>query len=145
MSRAFLPITRFMNGVPKTGVLRVQTDGSYKNSVARTAILFYRSPWIYGQVGTYDDLLDSTEAEWQSVCNGIRDAAFQGERTLQLENDNQGVIQSLQTRVRPKKDRHAWQFDEAMDLAKGFEHLSVRWIPREENMADMLFRTSAAK
>ena len=143
MSRAFLPITRFLGTVgPKATPLRVQTDGSYTIAKARTAVLFYKGPWIYGYVGTYEDLLDSTEAEWQSVCNGIRDA---GERTLQVENDNQDVIRSLQTRTRPKKDRHAWQFDEIMDLAKEFESLSVRWIPREQNMADHLFRTSESK
>ena len=141
MSRSFVPIRQVYSAIAPT-LLRVQTDGSFTPALSRTAVLFYREPKPVGYLGVYDDgqHCDSTEAEWESVCCGLRYAVRFGDLALHLENDNQGVIRTLQMGARPKKQRYAWQFDEAMDLTKEFEHLSVRWIPREQNMADRLFR-----
>jgi ribonuclease HI len=116
----------------------VQTDGSFKR-ISRTAILL---DTIQGEqftlVNTYFTHANSYESEWCSVLNGLEFALKKKQTAVTLENDNQGVIQSLITQTPPKV---FWPYyDSIYDLMTSFDWVSVRWIPRELNKADRLFR-----
>ena len=123
-------------------VARVQTDGSFKPTMSRTsAVLFTNYDWK-GALLRYDAGFhkNSTEAEWESVCNGLKYSMYRKEMALQLENDNLGIIQCITMQRRPKKERFGWYYDEVYSLSKEFEWLGLRWVPREYNVADILFR-----
>ena len=52
--------------------------------------------------------------------------------------EREGVIQSLITQTPPKT---FWNYyDDIYDLMDEFDWVSMRWIPRERNKADRLFR-----
>jgi len=116
----------------------IQTDGSFRK-ISRTAVLL---DTIQGEqftlVNTYFTHANSYESEWCSVLNGLEFALKKKQTAVTLENDNQGVIQSLITQTPPKT---FWNYyDDIYDLMDEFDWVSMRWIPRERNKADRLFR-----
>jgi len=117
----------------------IQTDGSFKKNISRTAVIL---DTIQGEqftlVNTYFTHANSYESEWCSVLNGLEFALKKKQTTVTLENDNQGVIQSLITQIPPKV---FWNYyDSIHGLLESFDWVSVRWIPRRQNKADRLFR-----
>jgi ribonuclease HI len=117
----------------------IQTDGSFRKNISRTAIIL---DTVQGEqftlVNTYFTHANSYESEWCSVLNGLEFALKKKQTAVTLENDNQGVIQSLITQTPPKV---FWSYyDSIYDLMDGFDWVSMRWIPRERNKADRLFR-----
>jgi ribonuclease HI len=117
----------------------IQTDGSFRKNISRTAIIL---DTVQGEqftlVNTYFTHANSHESEWCSVLNGLEFALKKKQTAVTLENDNQGVIHSLITQTPPKV---FWSYyDSIYDLMDGFDWVSMRWIPRERNKADRLFR-----
>jgi hypothetical protein len=83
----------------------------------------------------------STEAEWASVAIGLSLAVERGCDAIALENDNLGVIRSLifpHTKLRHEYARY--YRDRILLTAFETSWTGARWIPREENRADDLFR-----
>lgn len=122
----------------------VQTDGSFSmkhKGISRTAVILttYKGN-TYTLSKTYFDHIDSTESEWCSVLDGITYAIKRGQDSLELENDNIGVIRSLVQEDRPKRAHIADYYNAIQYSLKEFEYLGVRWIPRKFNKADRLFR-----
>jgi ribonuclease HI len=122
----------------------VQTDGSFSmkhKGISRTAVILttYKGN-TYTLSKTYFDHIDSTESEWCSVLDGITYAIKRGQDSLELENDNIGVIRSLVQEDRPKRAHIADYYNAIQYSLKEFEYLGVRWIPRRLNRADGLFR-----
>jgi hypothetical protein len=74
------------------------------------------------------------------VLDGITYAIKRGQDSLELENDNLGVIKSLILAVRPNRPDIADYYNAIQYSLKEFEYLGVRWIPRRLNRADGLFR-----
>jgi ribonuclease HI len=118
----------------------VQTDGSFRKNISRTAIIL---DTVQGEqftlVNTYFTHANSYESEWCSVLNGLEFAQKKKQKAVTLENDNQGVIQSLITQT-PPRPLYWPYYDSIYDLMTSFDWVSVRWIPREQNKADRLFR-----
>jgi ribonuclease HI len=117
----------------------IQTDGSFRKNISRTAIIL---DTVQGEqftlVNTYFTHANSYESEWCSVLNGLEFALKKKQTAVTLENDNQGVIKSLITQTPPKV---FWRYyDSIHELLETFKWVSVRWIPREQNKADRLFR-----
>ena len=116
----------------------VQTDGSFKGTRARVAVI------IQPQQQRYMFPIDansSTEAEWASVAAGLSLAIEAGCDAIALENDNLGVIRSLilpTTRLRHEYAR--FYRDRILTSAAETSWTGARWIPREQNRADDLFR-----
>jgi ribonuclease HI len=117
----------------------IQTDGSFKR-ISRTAIIL---DTVQGEqftlVNTYFTHANSHESEWCSVLNGLEFALKKKQTAVTLENDNQGVIHSLITQS-PPKSLYWPYYDSIHELLETFDWVSVRWIPRELNKADRLFR-----
>jgi len=124
-------------------ISQLQTDGSFGSTynISRTASMFLSPEKIeYSKVKTYLDHRNSYESEWCSVLDGIELAIEKNEYVLELENDNKAVIESLMRKKRPAKPYVVDYFDQILDISKKIDYLAVRWIPRELNKADKLFR-----
>ena len=138
IATTFVPI--FKNSVIEPLALAaVQTDGSFKR-LSRTAVILET---VQGEqftlTNTYFTHANSHESEWCSVLNGLEFSLKKNQKAVTLENDNQSVIQSLITQS-PPKSLYWPYYDSIHDLMTEFDWVSVRWIPREQNKADRLFR-----
>jgi ribonuclease HI len=134
---AFTPIRK---GILEPHIFAsVQTDGSFRKNISRTAILLNTTEGEqYRLVNTYFDHANSNESEWCSVLDGLDYSLQKNQKSLLLENDNLGVIQSL---IRQKPQNSCWEYyDSIYEILESFDWVSVRWIPRELNRADKLFR-----
>lgn len=138
IATTFVPICK-NSVVEPLALAAVQTDGSFRKNISRTAVILDS---IQGEqftlVNTYFTHANSHESEWCSVLNGLEFSLKKNQKAVTLENDNQGVIQSLITQSPP---RLLWPYyDSIYELMTEFDWVSVRWIPREQNKADRLFR-----
>ena len=122
----------------------VQTDGSFgkrERDRARVAVII-RPPSDVEQRFMFPvDANSSTETEWASVAAGLSLAVERGSDAVALENDNLGVIRSLifpASRLRHEYAR--FYRDRILMTAAETSWTGARWIPREENKADELFR-----
>jgi ribonuclease HI len=120
----------------------VQTDGSFYHRVplSRTAVILQaEDEWSLLKSYTEGEHKNSTESEWASILDGLVFSKSKDQGAVELENDNLGVINSLKT-MKSKKDMDRYYLHAIMKEAKAMEWVAVRWIPREQNMADRLFR-----
>ena len=127
----------------------VQADGSYsfKTGEARVAAILTptksHSTFRHVQSISADS---SMEAEWASISMGLELAITHSEGAVGVENDCLGVINVLMsshdTWLRHEYARY-WRY-RILRQAKGFEWFGIRWIPREQNRADDLFKVAAA-
>jgi ribonuclease HI len=135
------PSSRPVPKPPKVAL--VQTDGSFSSEfpMSRTAVLLRTPDAIeYSLVDTYTDHINSTEAEWASVLNGVQFALKKDQGSVHLENDCMPVMKHLIFRRPPAKSYLADYYGAVMKEARKMEYLGVRWIPRELNRADDFFR-----
>ena len=118
---------------------RVQTDGSYRYAqrLSRTAVVIGKEHKL---VKVYPDgeHANSTESEWASILNGLLFSHSTSHGAVELENDNQGVIRSLY--FSEAKEIDSYYLHAILEQARTLEWVGVRWIPRELNKADRLFR-----
>jgi ribonuclease HI len=120
----------------------VQTDGSFRQMKPKARV----ATIIQTPVETYRymipiDAHSSTEAEWASVLFGLTMALERNCEAVALENDNLGVIRSLvMPRPRLRHDYAKFYHNQIFKQAKETAWIGARWIPREQNKSDALFR-----
>jgi ribonuclease HI len=134
----FVPICK-NSVVEPLALAAIQTDGSFRKNISRTAIILDSIQGEETLVNTYFTHANSHESEWCSVLNGLEFSLKKKQLAVTLENDNQGVIQSLITQS-PPKSLYWPYYDAIFELMNEFDWVSMRWIPRERNKADRLFR-----
>jgi hypothetical protein len=119
---------------------RVQTDGSYRFREARIAALLFNKAGDFKACDMCPIIAtSSTETEWASVAAGLQFAMEHGEDVIAIENDNLGVAHFLGT----AKHEYARYYQNEIDkLASQTLWTGIRWIPREYNYADRLFRAN---
>lgn len=140
--------SRFMSklkgGLRPPVVSLVQTDGSYwvHNKIGRTAVVLYQKPEMetWKLMNTYPAMRNSSEAEWMSILDGLDYSQSRGVGELDLENDNLGICSSLLRRQLPVKEWERQYYYQILGLAGQMDYFTIRWIPRERNRADKLFR-----
>jgi hypothetical protein len=116
---------------------RVQTDGSYRLREARIAFLLFDKTGDFKACDMCPIVAtSSTETEWASVAAGLQFAIEHGEDVIAIENDNLGVTHFLGT---AKHEYARYYQHEIETLAR---QTVIRWIPREINYADRLFRAN---
>lgn len=122
----------------------VQTDGSFRqsNGSAAVAARITRVHELVDEaVSPLHNIASSTEAEWASVYYGILLAQTNREHSIGLENDCLGVVNSLLYGIHRNPRPYATFYKcKIMDTASTFDWCGIRWIPREQNKADRLFR-----
>ena len=119
----------------------VQTDGSFRLSRARIAAIIQPPAGEEQRYMFPVEASCSTEAEWASVAIGLSLALERGSDAIAVENDNLGVIRSLifpNTKLRHEYARY--YRDRILLSALETSWTGARWIPREQNRADDLFR-----
>jgi hypothetical protein len=72
--------------------------------------------------------------KWNSIC------AKKDQSSVELENDCLPVIKHLINRRPPAKSYLIEYYSAIFKEVKHMEYISIRWIPRELNKADNLFR-----
>jgi len=139
---SFLPLGQRIIKPPRTAL--VQTDGSFSKQyveMSRTAVILTTHDKIdYSIINKYSDHWNSTESEWCSVLNGIRYAQKKDQGSIELENDCLQVIKHLIHKQPPAKSYLANYYRSILKETKNMEYIGIRWIPREFNRADDLFR-----
>jgi hypothetical protein len=123
-----------LKGIRAPHTQLIQTDGSFKSGISRTACLFPQSREY--MLRTYLDHRHSADSEWCSVLDGIRLAKELDHGAIHLENDCLGVVQALVSRRPPK---HMDYYHSILDEIRQMDYIGIRWIPRELNRADDLF------
>jgi hypothetical protein len=119
----------------------VQTDGSFTKKAASTAVLLRKSDGAtILQKLTPIHAESSTEAEWISVFHGITFALEQNEPIIALENDDFGVISALITQKALKHEYAKHYRNQISKLVGSTDWTGIRWIPREHNRADDIFK-----
>ena len=123
---------------------RLQTDGSYsyKTNISRTAAILTINNLEYKFIKTYSDHKNSMESEWASLIDGLEYSQRKGIKTLAVENDCLPVIISIVTKTPPKNNILFLEYYRYFyELTRyNYKWLGIRWIPREYNYADDLFR-----
>jgi len=59
---------------------------------------------------------------------------------MELENDCLGVVKALIRRQAPTERQSAHFYSAVCREIRGLDYFGIRWIPREMNKADDLFR-----
>ena len=129
---------------PKTSAL-LQTDGSFIHSTkfSRVAMILRAEQGgeVYQKMEPIAKAKDSTETEWASVYFGLLFALEKNERNIHIENDNMSVIRGLMLPYCELKHDYAkYHRDQILRNATHTYWSAIRWIPRELNKADALFR-----
>ena len=134
------PFSVLTRSVRPPTVAHVQTDGSFSH-VSRTAtILKTIQGEEYSLFRTYFEHKNSQQSEWCSVLDGIIYSIKKDQGAVELENDCLGVIKALMQKRQPIDRFSAHCYGKIWREIRGLEHFGIRWIPREMNRADELFR-----
>uniref|UniRef100_A0A6C0JVL4 RNase H type-1 domain-containing protein n=1 Tax=viral metagenome TaxID=1070528 RepID=A0A6C0JVL4_9ZZZZ len=120
----------------------IQTDGSFsRGNISRTAVTLNTKDNInYTLLNTYFDHKNSGESEWCSILDGLLYAQKKDQGSVELENDCLPVIRHLILRKPPMKGYLTEYYSAILKEVKIMDYIAVRWIPREMNGADKLFR-----
>jgi hypothetical protein len=86
--------------------------------------------------------MNSTQSEWCSILDGILFSKRKDQGSIQLENDCLGVVQALLRKKPPRDELLAYFHTSIYKELKELDHFGIRWIPREINKADELFRVT---
>lgn len=122
-------------------VAHVQTDGSFTPAIARTAVVLRTTAATeYTLATTYFDHRNSTHTEWHSVLDGIKYTIEKGDCSIELENDCLGVVKALIKQKKPLDKQSAHVYNAVSREIRSLDYFGIRWIPREMNKADELFR-----
>lgn len=149
IGKLLFPFTRVAGHVthPPLLLATVQTDGSYAHKTGDARVAAILTPTKSHSTFRHLQSISaesSTEAEWASISMGLELAISHNEGAVGVENDCLGVINTLlsphDTWLRHEYARY-WRY-RILRQAKGFEWLGLRWIPREQNRADDLFRVA---
>jgi ribonuclease HI len=141
-------IFRRLGGIAKVAPQKsalLQTDGSFIHSTkfSRVAMILRAEQGhdVYTNMEPIAKAKDSTETEWASVYFGLVWALEKNERNIHIENDNMSVIRGLMLPYCELKHDYAkYHRDQILRNASQSYWSAIRWIPRELNRADALFR-----
>lgn len=116
--------------------MKVYTDGSKR----KTCFKFEGEPPVINDVPTGTT---TNEAEYMAVIFALKEAAHRGIKELEVLSDSQLMVRQLngqyQTYKKPLQDLRRL----IMELvAEQFAHVSIMWIPREQNEAGKILETS---
>lgn len=123
--------------------VHIQTDGSFSprnKNLSRTAVVLIKPDGKkFSLSNIYFDHINSYESEWRSVLDGIEYGLKKKSKSINLENDNLAVMNSLIRREKPSGLYDDYYYL-IMEYINKLEYLGIRWIPRNMNKADKLFR-----
>ena len=132
------------NSIVRSAPARIQTDGSYsyKTGISRTAAILTVDSKEFRYMKLYfpNEHMNSTESEWASLLDGLHYSENKGITCLALENDCMPVISSIVFKKPPTNPLFLEYYKYFNSRTTGYTWLGIRWIPREMNRADDIFR-----
>ena len=135
------PFSILTRSVRPVLVAQVQTDGSFRNGISCTGTLLRTTQGEdYTLLSTHFGHKDSQHSEWASVLDGILFSAKKDQGAIELENDCLGIIKGLSLRRPPADKLASHLYGKIFREVRRMDYVGVRWIPREMNRADELFR-----
>lgn len=131
---------RTLRGIRPLRTALVQTDGSFRAdlNLSRTACILTVETVEYKRMASYFDHRSHIESEWCSILDGLHFATLKDQGSVDLENDNQAVVNCILLGRRPRK--YVDYYWAIRDSIKTMDYVGLRWIPRELNRSDELFR-----
>jgi hypothetical protein len=131
---------RSLRGIRPLRTALLQTDGSFRTdlNLSRTACILTVETVDYKRMASYFDHRSHIESEWCSILDGLYFAASNDQGSVDLENDNQAVVNCILRGRTPY--RYADYFWAIRDSINTMDYVGLRWIPRELNKSDELFR-----
>ena len=125
-------------------VARIQTDGSYsyKTGISRTAAILTVDSRETRYIKTYfpKEHMNSMESEWASLVDGLEYSEKKDIKCLIMENDCLPIISTIVLKKAPTNPLFLDYYKYFNSLTVNYKWLGIRWIPREMNRADELFR-----
>ena len=115
------------------GIQLIQTDGSFKNGISRTAVWHPETRW--GKVTKYRNHRNFYESEFCSILDGVKT----GEEFVNLENDCLPIISCFINKKEPKLEYARYYYWATLEEAARRDWFAIRWISRKYNRADDLF------
>jgi ribonuclease HI len=138
------PFTNITKHVRPPRVAEVQTDGSFNPTnycISRTAVILNTvKNENFTRCTTYLDHENSHESEWRSVFDGIEFSMIKDQGAIELENDCLSVVNSIIKKPKFMKSLYKDYYVAIQQLVRHMDYVGIRWIPREMNKADELFR-----
>ena len=135
------PFVPLKHGKKPPQVAFVQTDGSFKAPISRTAVILTTPASVeHKLMKTYMVHKNSMESEWCSIFDGIQFSLKKDEGSIELENDCFHPLWHLLERKEPKQAYLAEYYYAIFKQIKELSYIGIRWVPREMNRADSLFR-----
>jgi len=116
--------------------LIVMSDGAARGNpgpAGAGAVLLDASGRVLARLGRYLDTQTNNVAEYEGLLLGLRAAQEMGARRIEVRADSQLLIRQLEGSYRVKNERLKELFGEAKRLLRGFDEVSLRHVPREEN------------
>jgi ribonuclease HI len=84
---------------------------------------------LYGHLGP----ATNNVAEYQGLLHALRWARDRGARRLEIFSDSELLVRQMSGRYRVKNPKLQPLYREAAALVSGFERVSLRHVPREQN------------
>lgn len=136
--------TALTKGVRPPQVASVQTDGSFNPAnycIARTAVILNTvENKEFTRCTTYLEFENTHESEWRSIFDGLELSIIKDQYAIELENDCLGVVNGIIKKPKVMKSLYKDYYISIHHLIREMEYVGIRWIPREMNKADELFR-----
>ena len=124
----YIPLVRATIIAPPI-INKVQTDGSFnpKSGISRTALIVSKDDvFINSLVNTYFDHENSTESEWCSVLNALDYTTKKGFKSINIENDNLGVVNTIIQSKPPKDILYRFYYEMIFEHLLRFEWVGIR-------------------
>ncbi len=142
-----LPFLRIggRSAYPLPILVRCQTDASYRpppvDSARAAALLYHHTGARIERIEQIHSATGPTEAEWSSIYLGLQTAMENGYTVVGIENDNLSVVSQLTLHEGHLRKPYARHYkSKILSLARHTAWTGVRWIPREDNLADLILR-----
>ena len=116
--------------------LVVHVDGGSRGNpgpAAAAAVLSTPEGDVVGEAKETIGVATNNVAEYQAVLLGLRTAAQLGATAVDLVNDSELVAKQLTGAYKVKHAAMKPLYLETLAALKGFEHWSIRSVPREQN------------
>jgi ribonuclease HI len=75
----------------------------------------------------------NNQAEYQAIIAALKRAEQLGARKVSVKSDSELLVMQLNGRYRVKNAGLKPRYEEAKELMRSFETITIRYIPREEN------------
>lgn len=136
-----------MNAHPPQICGLLQTDGSFNYYTKHSRVAMVLKTELRGYTLTNIETIPNThgsrETKWAAINRGLLFALENNQRNIHIESDNLSIIRALMLGNNVLKDEYAkyYRYIIMATVSKTW-WTDIRWIPRELNASEQLFRNN---